>query len=168
MINFHFISDVYDLLRDKEFEKFDEIVRIHPQIINSLRDDVFDETLLMNVVNHDDDDVFDHLINIPQDFNVVNGNGQNIIRWIAWSNDDRGVRRLIKLSNKTNVGSLINQQDIDGRTPLHVAARLNNHQMIKQLIEFRCDVNVRDEWNYLPDEHDWCDEVTKKLIRQAR
>ena len=164
-----FISDVYDLLRDKEFEKFDEIVRIHPQIINSLRDNDYD-TLLMDVVHDDDDDdVFDHVINLRQDFNVVSKRGLNIIHHIALSNDDgRGARRLIKLSNKTNVGSLINQQDVYGDTPLHIVAQWNNHQVIKLLIEFRCDVNVRSNVNKLPEEHSRCDEVTKKLIRQAR
>ena len=146
------------------------MIQYIPHLINSLRDDDdYDYTLLMNVVKHDDDDVFDHLIDLRQDFNVVDEDGQNIIHRIAWLNDDdRGARRLIKLSNKTNVGSLINQQDVHGIKPLHYAARKNNHQVIKLLIEFRCDVNVRDYRNRLPKEDSVCDEVTKKLIRQAR
>ena len=147
------------------------MIQYIPHLINSLRDDDdYDYTLLMNVVKHDDDDVFDHLIDLRQDFNVVDEDGQNIIHRIAWLNDDdRGTRRLIKLSNKTYVGSLINKQDNNGYTPLHCAAWKNNHQVIKHLIEFGCDVNIRDKWNRLPEEQFiGCDEVTKKLIRQAR
>ena len=166
MIYFHFISDVLNLLRRKEFEQFDEMIQYIPHFVNSLRIGDYD-TLLMRAVRYDD--VFDHILDIPQDFNVVDKYGLNIIHYIAsLSDDDRGARRLIKLSNKTNVGSLINQQNVNGDTPLHWAAWENNHQVIKQLIEFRCDVNVRNGWNKLPEEQFGCDEVTKKLIRQAR
>ena len=140
-----------------------------PHLINSLRSDSFDYTLLMRVVDYEDDDVLDHLLDIPQDFNVLNGGGRNIIHHIVWSSDDdRNARRLIKLSKKTDVGSLINKQNVYGNTPLHLAARYNKHQTIKQLLNFGCDVNLRDKYDELPEEHSRCDEVTKELIRKAR
>ena len=143
-----------------------------PHLINTLRNEYDDDgTLLMYVVvyDDDDDDVFDHLLDIPQDFNVLNGGGFNIIHHIVLTiDDDRNVRRLIKLSKKTDVGSLINKQEDDGYTPLHYAARWNNHQTIKQLLNFGCDVNLRGKDDELPEEQSRCDEVTKELIRKAR
>ena len=146
------------------------MIQSDPHLINSLRNN-FVETLLMHVVRYDDDDddVFDHLLDLPQDFNVVNDDGRDIIHWIAFSSDDgRGARRLIKLSNKMDVGSLINKQDNDGDTPLHFAAGENNHQTIKQLLDLGCDVNIKNNDDELPDEDYYGDEVTKELIRQAR
>ena len=168
----YFISDVYKLLRKKKFEQFDKMIQSIPHLINSLRDDDDDDgTLLMRVVRYggDDDDVFDHLLDIPQDFNVRDGYGWNIIHFIAlFGDDDRSVRRLIKLSKKTDVGSLINKQNVNGYTPLHVAAWKNKHQTIKQLLNFGCDVTLRNKYDELPEEHSRCDEVTKELIRKAR
>ena len=96
-----FDIDVRKLLRNKEFEQFDEIVRTYPQIVNSLRVGYSNEKLLMNL-RYDlyDDVIFDHLIDLHH-FNVVDKCGLNIIHRITLLNDDdNGVRRLIKLSNK--------------------------------------------------------------------
>ena len=142
-------------------------------MINSLRD--YDgRSLLMDVVynNNDDDDAFDHLINKLQDFSVVNDYGENIVHRIAVSSDDGGddvrSRRLMKLSQKTNVESFINRKDRYGRTPLHIAADNNKHRTIETIIKLGGDVNLKNNYNRLPDEQKYCDDETKRIIRSSR
>ena len=116
-----------------------------------------------------DDDVFDYLIEKPQDFSIVSRVGWNIIHHIVMSDDDEiSESQLIKLSQKTNVESLINKRDFIGHTPLHDAAQMNKHRTIARLISMGSDVNVRNKYNQLPDEHNRCDDETKRIIRQSR
>ena len=121
----------------------------------------------MKVVYYDD--AFNYLINFTQDFSVVNGFGLNIVHFIAISyRDVVGSRMLMKLSEKTNVESFINNKDDRGRTPLHVAARNNRHRMIETIVKLGGDVNTKDYDNQLPDEQDDCDDETKRIIQRLR
>ena len=150
-----------ELLEDKDFEKFEEMVHENRHLINCLRDDD-DQTLLMIAVLSNDD-VFDYLIKKSQDFSIVS-RGWKIIHYIVLSGDDdeKCESRLIKLSHKTNVESLINERDVNGQTSLHYAAIMNKHRTIAWLISMGSDVNVRDNYNKLPDEQDFCDDEKKE------
>ena len=101
------------------------MVHENRHLINCLRDGVLGHTLLMRAVLLNDDDVFDYLIEKSQDFSIVDRDGENIIHYIAWFgyDDEISESQLIKLSHKTNVESLINERNVDGRTPLHHAAQ---------------------------------------------
>ena len=112
------------------------MVHENRHLINCLRDYDYD-TLLMRAVLFDDD-VFDYLIEKPQDFSIVNRYNWNIIHYIVlYGNDDEKCEsQMIKLSHKTNVESLINERDVDGRTPLHHAARKNKHRTIAWSVSY--------------------------------
>ena len=139
-------------------------------MINSLRGDYNGGSLLMYVVHYYD--AFDHLLNISQDFSVVDEDGQNIVHSIAYYSfvdvDDVCSRRLMKLSQKTNVESFINRKDSRGQTPLHYAANRNLHRTIETIIKLGGDVNLKNDRNKLPDEQDDCDDETKRIIRSSR
>ena len=94
----------------------------------------------------------------------------NIIHFIVLSGGDDEVceSQLIKLSHKTNVESLINERNVYRQTPLHLAAHRNIHRTIARLISMGSDVNVRNKYDILPDEQDYCDDETKRIIRQSR
>ena len=96
----------------------------------------------MDTVYTEEEEVFDHLINIPQDFAIVNNYKSNIIHQIALSGKES---TLIKLLKHTNVESLINKKNIYGYTPLHYAALFNRHQMIRILLLLGSDVNARNK-----------------------
>ena len=118
-----------------------------------------------------DEDVFNYLINFTQDFSVVDGSGYNIVHRIAFSYHDDVVcsRLLMKLSEKTNVESFINNKDHHfGQTPLHVAASNNRHRLIETIVKLGGDVNIKDKYNRLPDEQDECDDETKRIIQRLR
>ena len=96
------------------------MVNENRHLINCLRDD-YDHTVLMRAVFSNNDDAFDYLIKKSQDFSVVDRDGLNIIHYIVMFGDDEKCEsQLIKLSQETNVESLINKRDVDGDTPLHV------------------------------------------------
>ena len=126
--------------------------------------------MLMDVAVLAEEYVFDHLINIPQDFAIVDAGGRNIIHWIAFSSDiidDVAQRRLMTFTEKTNVESLINEKDDKlGQTPLHHATMMNKHRTVQTLFELGGDLNVNNQRGQLPDEHDRCDGETKALIQQ--
>ena len=117
------------------------------------------------------EDVFNYLINFTQDFSVVDEDGYNIVHLIALSlydDDVVGSRMLMKLSEKTNVESFINNKDHNGRTPLHWAARKNRHRLIETIVKMGGDVNKKDNDNQLPDEQDLCGDETKRIIQRLR
>ena len=122
----------------------------------------------MDVVRYND--VFNYLINFTQDFSVVDKNGWNIVHYIAffpYDDDDRS-RMLMKLSEKTNVESFINNKTHYGETPLHCAAHLNHHRLIETIVKLGGDVNIKDNDNRLPDEQDDCDDETKSILQRLR
>ena len=76
---------------------------------------------------------------------------------------------LMKLSEKTNVESFINNKDHDdGETPLHYAARYNSHRVIETIVKLGGYVNMKDNDNRLPDEQDGCDDETKRILQRLR
>ena len=123
----------------------------------------------MRVVFYEDEDAFNYLINFTQDFSVVDESGYNIVHYIALSSryDDVGSRMLMKLSEKTNVKSFINNKTHDYRkTPLHLAARYNSHRLIETIVKLGGDVKMKDKYNRLPDEHNDCDDETKRILQR--
>ena len=141
-------------------------------MINSLGGGGYGRYLLMDVVYDNDYDAFDHLINKPQDFSVVDERGMNVVHSIVCSLFvnvvDDSSRMLMKLSQKTKVKSFINRKNDYGETPLHLAARFNHHRTIETIIKLGGDVNIKDNRNKLPDEQDRCDDETKTIIRSSR
>ena len=124
----------------------------------------------MKVVIDDDEDVFNYLINFTQDFSVVDERGWNIVHSIAFSRyDDDGSRMLMKLSEKTNVESFINNKNhLYGETPLHLAANFNYHRLIETIVKLGGDVKMKDNDNRLPDEQYFCDDETKRILQRLR
>ena len=124
----------------------------------------------MSVVWNDDEDAFNYLINFTQDFSVVDRLGLNIVHYIAIFPrvDVVGSRMLMKLSEKTNVESFINNKDDYGQTPLHYAARNNRHRLFETTVKLGGDVNTKDNDNRLPDEQRECDHETKRIIQRLR
>ena len=127
----------------------------------------------MRAVRYGNEDAFNYLINFTQDFSVVDKYGWNIVHCIAISrydddDDDVRSRMLMKLSEKTNVESFINNKDLFGQTPLHYAAYYNSHRLIETIVKLGGDVNMKDNYNQLPDEQYDCDDETKSIIQRLR
>ena len=144
--------------------KFMEILNQQPFIINNLRNkDLADYSLLMQAA-YGGIDQWRILINIDQDFSIVDGEGRNVFYWID-GYDDKCNERLNDL--------LIRQVDGVNNSngwALRYAAKYNYHKSIRTLIRFTdIDVNIRDDYDgRLPEEDEDCDETTKQIIREFR
>ncbi|XP_066922096.1 26S proteasome non-ATPase regulatory subunit 10-like [Clytia hemisphaerica] len=157
-------DDVWKILEEKKFAKFEEIFHQKPNIVNSLRDGGIGWTLLMWAVYKDRFDVFVHLMNYPHDFSLVDNVGWNVLHFVGYKGK---VRHLEKFDQQT-IEKLIDGRDIWNNTPLHYAARWNNHDVIRWLLAKGADPQLKNKDGQRPDEHDECDGVTKEIIRSFR
>ena len=153
--------DIFGMLLD-DYNKFMNIINDNPSMINNLRNDD-DLSLLMwaacNNINR-----WKILINIEQDFSIVDKNGYNLFRWISINYDDDTCNEMFNDLLTRQVDGVNN---MNGRA-LHNAAFYNRHKSIRTLLRFPdIDVNVR-EYGILPEEYDNCDETTKQIIREFR
>ena len=161
-----FSSDVWEILQKKKFEKFEEIVKQNPNIINSMRG-WNERTFLMMAVWQNRFDIFNEVVKFPQDFSLVDGgNGWNILHYVGYYGD---VGHLRMLEEKTSFTNLINKEsNINKDTPLHWAAFHNKHDVIRWLLTKGANPNVKDSFGQRPDEHYPCDDVTKEIIQSFR
>uniref|UniRef100_A0A7M5V1G5 Uncharacterized protein n=1 Tax=Clytia hemisphaerica TaxID=252671 RepID=A0A7M5V1G5_9CNID len=109
-------------------------------------------------------DVFVHLMNYPQDFSLVYNDGSNILHWVGVVGE---VRYLEQFDQQT-IETLIDGRDEDNDTPLHRAAQLNNHDVIRWLLAKGADHELKNKAGQRPDEDDECDGVTKEIFRSFR
>ena len=153
-----------------------EMIEDIPFLLESLRGYYYDydeRTLLMRVAwFHPDVDVFRFLLSFDQDLNIVDEDGWNIAHCIVYSNNDNVSVKMLDLINTKTTNRLfkrmINNLDKRGRSPLQLAARWNIHKTIIYLIENEANINIRDNDNLLPEEHEDCDEETKLIFRRYR
>ena len=153
-----------NILEAKKFEKFEEILEENPNVINSMRGE-YKRTFLMEAVEEKRFDIFNELMKFPQDFSLVDEDGQNILHWVGWSGD---VRHLQMLEEKTTIESLINEESNIKFTPLHYAAWNNNHDVIRWLLQKGANPEAKNSDGERPDEFRDCDDVTKEIIRSFR
>uniref|UniRef100_A0A7M5UZJ2 Uncharacterized protein n=2 Tax=Clytia hemisphaerica TaxID=252671 RepID=A0A7M5UZJ2_9CNID len=158
-----FSSDVwYDILKEKNFVKFEEIFQQNPNIVNSLRG-AYGWTLLMKAVYEDRFDVFVHLMEYPQDFSLVSDNGQNILHYVGLV----GTVRYLEKFDQQTIKMLINGRTKQNETPLHKAALRNKHNIIRWLLAKGANPELKDIYGQRPDEQR-CDGVTKEIFRSFR
>lgn len=153
---------------DHDSDVFEEMTNEIPFFLISIRGDL-DQTLLMRAAwSHVR--TFRFLLQFEQNFTAVNRIGQNVAHYVA-SHDYACVMKFellkSKISHQTFV-RLLNDLDAYNNSPLHRAARFNNHRVIKYLISNKVNVNVRNRKGNLPEEDKRCNEETKKLIGQYR
>ncbi|XP_066935012.1 uncharacterized protein [Clytia hemisphaerica] len=151
------------ILCEKNFAKFEEIFRQKPNIVNSLSDGY--RTLLMQAVREERFDVFVHLMmKYPQDYSLVDHNGSNVLHYVGVYGE---VRHLEKFDQQT-IKMLIDGRNNYNDTPLHKAASFNNHDVIRWLLAKGANPELKDIHGQRPDEHGWCDGVTKEIFRSFR
>uniref|UniRef100_A0A7M5X9P1 Uncharacterized protein n=1 Tax=Clytia hemisphaerica TaxID=252671 RepID=A0A7M5X9P1_9CNID len=118
----------------------------------------------MHAVLGDRFDVFVHLMNYPQDFSLVNNYGQNVLHRVAW----RGTVHHLEKFDQQTIEKLIDGRNEWNDTPLHRAARSNNHDIIRWLLAKGADHDLKNDLRERPDEQRNCDGVTKEIFRSFR
>ena len=153
------------MLKNQQFEKVAKLLIKYPDIINSLRDE-HEQTLMMEAA-YKRKDCVKFLSKIPHDISVVDDEGQNVLHYIVWYNDDDDAIELLKCLDVSQLNyNIINKQTIFQLTPLNHAATRNNHESIRWLLNHQADVSIEDVGGLRPDEQDECDEETKRIFRQ--
>ena len=155
------------MLRDKRFNEVSNIITKKPHIINSMRGDG-NRTLLMEAALNKRKDCVLFLLNQPHDVSVVDDDGYNVLHYIVFYNYDDDAIELLECLHISQLNNIINQQDKHKRTPLHYAAINNRHKSIRWLLNHGADTSLKDLYGRLPDEHDRCDDETKRIIRAHR
>ncbi|XP_066913790.1 uncharacterized protein [Clytia hemisphaerica] len=156
-------DDVWKILEEKKFAKFEEIFQQNANIVNSLRD-YRGQTLLMMAARDDRFDVFVHLMDYPQDFSIVDSYGRNVLHWVGlW-----GEVRYLEMFDQQTIKMLINGRDEYNETPLHWAAQYNKHDVIRWLLAKGADPELKNISGQRPDELRECDGVTKEIFRSFR
>lgn len=168
-ILFEFISDIYTMLEQQDFDRFEHLLREIPEFLDSLRDSE-SNSFLMKAVCDGNKDVFRRLLSYPQDFSIVDRENWNVFNWVSLKQNNEWFEMLKeKMVRPHDLIQLINQKStIFGQTPLHCAAGNNNHKAIKWLLENQADVNERNNEGKLADRYTRCDEETKRLFRDFR
>ena len=151
-------------MEEKNFKKFEEILQEKPNIINSLRGGFLNRTLLIWAVRFERFDIFVHLMKHPQDFSLVNVIGRNVLHWVGGN----GNVEHLEMFDQQTIEMLINRTDKWKRTPLHRAALMKNHDVIRWLLAKGGNPDLKDKDGQRPGEQHNCDGVTKEIFRSFR
>ena len=112
--------------------------------------------ILFSIILNPHDEFFDSAIKYNIDPHIVDSNGDNALIYCT--------RRFIETKTYTTliaapetfvnrciaVGMSINEQNADGDTALHIAARCSSDQMIEALLKSGADVNIKNKKNETP------------------
>ena len=149
--------------------EFDSLLKEQPDVTNSLRGGQYERTLLMKGAIYGDTQIVSLLFKREHDLSVVDVDGDNVFHWIVVNNDnDDDSLGLLNSLDATNISDVINNQNRFKYTPLHLAAWRNMHKSIVWLLEHGANPTLNNIDGKRPDEHDECDDVTKRLIRSFR
>ena len=100
-------------------------------------------------------------MNCAQDISIADCNGWNVFHYVSsYRNDEWWLDKYVNDDNKLK--ELLNRKNIYGRTSLHCAASIYNHQYIKWLLLNGADVNATDKYGTLADGYG--DAETRRLI----
>ena len=166
---FNFFLDIYKILEQKDLQRCDRMLKANPQLLNTLRDS-YNCSLLMTAARNGERNLFSRLLDHPQDISITNSAGLNIFHCIAthrneeWWFDE--VKR--KINNANELKELLDKKNRSDWTPLHCAARSNNHRSIKWLLTNAADVNTTDNGGRFAGQHSRCDDETKRIVGEHR
>ena len=152
------------MLEDKKFDDVSRIINKQPNLINAMRGK-WGWTFLMYAAYYERKDIVEYISNQQHDLSVVNDGGGNVLHFIVWCNDDDVAFELLKRLDISQLNDdIINKQTNFKETPLHCAARKNNHKSIVWLMDQGADRSLKDVNGRRPDEDGRCSDETKNII----
>ena len=132
---FFYFLDVWKMLKDKKFDDVSIIIKEQPNLINSMRGD-WGNTFLMKAAYYEHKDIVGYLLNQQQDLSIINV-GENVLHFIVEWNDDDVAFEMLKSLDFSQLNDDVIDKQTNGfkQTPLHLAARKNNHKSIVCLMD---------------------------------
>ena len=156
------------MLKDNKFDDVSRIINKQPNLINSMRDE-WGWTFLMYAARKHRKDIVGYLSNQQHDLSVVNDDGLNVLHCIVACNDDDVAFEMLNSLEISQLNDdVINKQGIDKRTPLHIAAEMNNHKSIVWLMDQGASRWLEDVDGWRPGEYRVCSDETKNIIQNFK
>ena len=157
------------MLKDNKFDDVSRIFKQQPNLINSMRDGG-GWTFLMYAACNKRKDIVGYLSNQQHDLSVVvNDIGYNVLHWIVWFNDDDVTFEMLNSLDISQLNDdVINKQNNNKQTPLHIAAWKNKHKSIVWLMDQGADPSLKDDEGERPGEDRVCSDETKNIIRNFK
>ena len=149
---------MYQLLKDKEYNSFQEICQGHVEL--GTRFLSCKKNLLIHALEQGDVGVVEYFLQCKV-INFTNSKDQTILHHAARYNNMDIIIAILHYDL-----SLINKVDSDGNTALNYAVKVDLH-IVKLLLEKGADVNIRNHSRKFPEEHDdVSDEVKEAIVRR--
>lgn len=135
------ISDLWNLLENKQFDAFNRIVIHDPDILN-LHWCYDGNTFLIHGIIHYCEDIFNFLINYKHqiDFMACNDKKQTAFHLAVHNRRLEAMKSLLDIDPRG-----VNCVDINGETPLHYAAIKNNVLMASLLMHNGVDATIKSK-----------------------
>ena len=111
---------------------------------------------LFHIILNPHDEFFDSARNYNIDPHIVDSNGDNALTYCTRRFIETKIYTTLIAAPETfvnrciAVGLSINEQNADGDTALHIAARCSSEQMIEVLLKSGADVNIKNKKNETP------------------
>lgn len=112
--------------------------------------------ILFSIILNPHDEFFDSARNYNIDPHIVDSNGDNALTYCTRRFIETKIYTTLIAAPETfvnrciAVGMSINEQNADGDTALHIAARCSSEQMIEVLLKSGADVNIKNKKNETP------------------
>ena len=161
-----FFSDIYNEILVDEFDRFDNLAKMKPHLLNCLRDS-YNVTLFMKAIEDGEYQLFYKLLDYPQDISIVDNYGMNVFHHAAYSgNGECWFEELKKkILQESELKVLLNKQTNCGWTVLHCSEAGNaNIESIRWMLQNGVSMDIVDECNMLAYEEYGGNK--EKLIRE--
>ena len=152
------------MLKRKDYESFEKLVIVHPNIINTLREDrFFNCTLLIEAIMFDRNDIVEYLTTKHSHIIDVMAHdiyGQNAFHRAALCNNMDVMKFLITKDRRG-----LKSRDDDGWTPLFYAASDNHESMVNFMLNNGVNSHAKNDEGLTADLLYGVNERIKKIIR---
>ena len=139
----NFLKEIEEVMRNDNIDELNDRIMGLEENINDFR---FENgtTLLMLAAKCGAQDIVKFLINNGADVNAVDDHGNNIFHYLTFNLKNNNNELFELFSNYTCCDS-INSDNLDGQTPLHLAVKNNNLDIVRHLlVKSEIDVNSLD------------------------
>lgn len=134
---------LFDYIKNDKIADFKEYISKHDNIDVNIRDDR-GNYLIMYAVLKNNEEIIELLLYRGSKIDIIDEDGRSIL-YIPIKFGYMNIIKLLLEYNKTNIGiSILDLKDKFTNIPLHYAIILKNVNMVKMLLKYNSDTNIRD------------------------
>jgi ankyrin repeat protein len=130
---------IFDLIKNKEFDKLNDLIKTNKITNLNIKDDV-DEYLIHHIINNNQIELLKTCLLKNINLNILDNNNFNIF-YIPLKLNYMEIIELLITTGKNTIGlSIINFKDKNNLTAVNYAIKLNKLEIFKLFIDNRCDL----------------------------